>query len=55
LPEAVPAQAGGVCELKLVVVRTPEHICIWNELMIEGHPQGAGPLVGRQLRYLIGS
>ena len=23
--------------------------------MINDHPQGAGPLVGRQLRYLIGS
>lgn len=23
--------------------------------MLEEHPQGAGPLVGRQLRYLIGS
>jgi len=28
---------------------------IWNELMIREHPQGAGPLVGRQVRYLIGS
>jgi hypothetical protein len=55
LPEAVPAKAGAVRDLKLVVVRTPEQMRIWNELMIEGHPQGAGPLVGRQLRYLIGS
>jgi hypothetical protein len=28
---------------------------IWNELPIREHPRGAGPLVGRQLRYLIGS
>ena len=28
---------------------------IWNELMIREHPQGSGPLVGRQVRYLIGS
>jgi Druantia protein DruA/Transposase DNA-binding len=28
---------------------------IWNELMIQDHPRGAGPLVGRQLRYLIQS
>lgn len=55
LPEAVPAKAGAVRGLKLVVVSTVEQMCIWNELMIEGHPQGAGPLVGRQLRYLIGS
>jgi hypothetical protein len=36
-------------------VNTPEQMQIWNELMIGEHPQGAGPLVGRQLRYLIGS
>ena len=28
---------------------------IWNELMIQDHPRGAGPLVGRQLRYLVQS
>ena len=28
---------------------------VWNELMIREHPQGAGPLVGAQMRYLIGS
>ena len=28
---------------------------VWNELMIREHPQGAGPLVGAQTRYLIGS
>ena len=55
LPVGVPAQAGEVCGLELVIVKTTEQISIWNELMIEGHPQGAGPLVGRQLRYLIGS
>jgi hypothetical protein len=27
----------------------------WNELMLGEHPCGAGPLVGAQLRYLIGS
>jgi hypothetical protein len=41
--------------LSLVLVRDEEHMRIWNELMIAEHPQGAGPLVGRQLRYLIGS
>lgn len=55
VPVGVPAQAGEVCGLELVIVNTTEQISIWNELMIEGHPQGAGPLVGRQLRYLIGS
>ena len=55
LPVEVPAQARDVWGLTLVAVRTDEHMRIWNELMIEEHPQGAGPFVGRQLRYLIGS
>jgi hypothetical protein len=54
-PHGVPAQAGDVWGLNLVVVRSEEQMRIWNELMIREHPQGAGPLVGRQLRYLIGS
>ena len=28
---------------------------LWNEMMLCEHPQGAGPLVGAQMRYLIGS
>ncbi len=28
---------------------------VWNALFLDEHPRGAGPLVGRQLRYLIGS
>ena len=28
---------------------------IWNEMMIREHPRGHGPLVGRQVRYLIES
>ncbi len=55
LPVEVPARAGEVRGLELVVVSTPEQMQIWNELMIDDHPQGAGPLVGRQLRYLIAS
>lgn len=54
-PKNVPAQVGDVWGLSLVLVRNDEQMRIWNELMIEDHPQGAGPLVGRQLRYLIGS
>lgn len=50
----VPAQAGRVQGLKLVVVDTPQLMQVWNQLMQE-HPHGAGPLVGRQLRYLISS
>jgi hypothetical protein len=54
-PTKVPGQAGEVNALCLVQVRTEEQMRIWNELMIREHPQGAGPLVGRQLRYLVGS
>ena len=38
-----------------MLVQTSEELRIWNELMIAEHPLGAGPLVGRQLRYLIDS
>jgi hypothetical protein len=54
-PVEVPSKAGEVQGLELVLVNTSEQMRIWNELMIEEHPQGAGPLVGRQLRYLIDS
>jgi hypothetical protein len=53
--EGVPATAGEVCSLALVLVETEEQLRIWNELFESEHPRGAGPLVGRQLRYLIGS
>jgi hypothetical protein len=55
LPTAVPDQAGLVRGLELILVSTSEQMRIWNELMINDHPQGPGPLVGRQLRYLISS
>ena len=55
LPVGVPAKAGLVSKLRLVRVVNEEQMRIWNELMIREHPQGAGILVGRQLRYLIGS
>jgi hypothetical protein len=54
-PVDVPGEACDVRGLTLEVVRTPGQMRIWNEMMIGEHPQGAGPLVGRQLRYLIGS
>jgi hypothetical protein len=53
--QGVPEEVGEVMGLKLVLVETEEQMRIWNELMIQEHPQGAGPLVGRQLRYLVGS
>jgi hypothetical protein len=55
LPAGVPAQVGDVCGLALILVSSEAHMRIWNEMMIREHPRGHGPLVGRQVRYLIGS
>lgn len=54
-PEGVPALAGQIQDLQLVLVESDGDLLVWNELMAAEHPLGAGPLVGRQLRYLIGS
>jgi len=54
-PTGVPAQAGEVRGLALVLVSTEPHMRLWNEMMIREHPRGHGPLVGRQVRYLIDS
>ena len=54
-PTGVPAKAGEVRGLELIRVNSEEHMRIWNEMMIREHPRGHGPLVGRQMRYLIGS
>ena len=54
-PLDVPDQVGDVQGLKITLVESTEHVRIWNEMMFREHPQGAGPLVGRQLRYLINS
>lgn len=53
-PHQVPVSAEDISELRLVLVGS-EEISIWNEIMIQDHPRGAGPLVGRQIRYLIQS
>jgi hypothetical protein len=55
VPTAVPAAAGDVQGLRLELVTTATELRLWNELMAREHPRGAGPLVGRQVRYLIGS
>ncbi|MFO8059562.1 MAG: DUF4338 domain-containing protein, partial [Bacillota bacterium] len=55
LPEGVPGAVGEVRNLELVVVQTEEQMRIWNELFTSEHPWGAGPLVGRQIRYLVRS
>jgi hypothetical protein len=54
-PEAVPADVGEVQGLRLELVTTTAQRRVWTELMCREHPRGAGPLVGRQLRYLLGS
>jgi hypothetical protein len=54
-PTRVPEKAGEVCGLELIQVSSEEQMRIWNEMMIREHPRGHGPLVGRQIRYLVGS
>ena len=54
-PTGVPDQAGDVRGLALILVTTDAQMRIWNEMMIREHPRGHGPLVGRQVRYLIDS
>lgn len=54
-PEEVPEKVGEVRGLELVLVENEEQMRVWNSLLLDEHPRGAGPLVGRQLRYLIGS
>jgi len=51
----VPVQAGDVRGLSLIKVVDLDQMRLWNEMMLCEHPQGAGPLVGAQMRYLIGS
>lgn len=54
-PVRVPKELQELLGLRLVEVADPEHRQIWNELMITEHPLGDCRLVGRQLRYLVGS
>ena len=54
-PVDVPALVGDIRGLCLVKVDCLDLMRIWNEMMIREHPQGGGPLVGCQLRYLIKS
>lgn len=56
-PTAVPEEPGEIGDLRIVLVRAKDkgRMGIWNELMAREHPQGGRRLVGRQLRYLVGS
>ena len=51
----VPGEVGELHELALVRVDSDEQRLVWNTLMAHEHPRGAGPFVGHQLRYLVGS
>lgn len=53
----VPSKAGQVKGLHLHPIedhKDPLHQ-VWNDLIIDEHPCGAAPLVGGQVRYLVGS
>src|ERR1700736_1801256 len=54
-PRDVPEQAGDVRGLTLIKVDSLAQMRVWNEILLCDHPQGAGPLVGAQMRYLIDS
>lgn len=54
-PIGVPAKAEEVSGLELILVDSEEHMRLWNEMMIREHPRSHGPLVGRQIRYLVSS
>jgi len=51
----VPTRVEDVEGLELMLVTTLEQMRTWNQMMMDEHPQKAGSLAGRQLRYLIGS
>lgn len=53
LAEGVPERVEQVRGLELVLVDSERLMRVWNSLLLDEHPRGAGPLVGRQLRYLI--
>jgi hypothetical protein len=53
LPQDVPKQVDQIGALELVRVDGEELMRVWNSLLMDEHPRGAGPLVGCQLRYVI--
>jgi len=54
-PKAVPDVLQEIRGLRLVEVTDPEHLAIWNELMLGEHPLRDCQLMGRLARYLIAS
>lgn len=55
VPQDVPNDVRDLRGLQLLIVETEEQMRVWNQMFHDEHPQGEGPLVGRQLRYLIAS
>jgi len=57
LPELtnIPNEVNQLLNLILVLVETEGQMRLWNEMMENDHPRGAGLLVGRQIRYLVQS
>jgi len=51
----IPGEISQLQGLVLTLITTQQQSCIWNEMMASNHPRKAGPLVGRQLRYLVES
>ena len=56
-PREVPERVEQIEGVELIEVKSgdDEHLRIWNELMLDEHPLHDCRLVGRQLRYLVGS
>lgn len=56
-PQGVPEEAGEIQRLRLIEVGPDDDGAMrtWNELIAGEHPQGERALVGRQLKYLVGS
>ena len=55
--DAVPGRVDQIQGLRLHLISGAEDPLhpLWNDLIVEQHPCGDAPLVGAQLRYLIGS
>ena len=51
----VPGEVGALRDLALMRVDTDAQRRVWNTLIAHEHPRGAGPFVGHQVRYLVGS
>ncbi len=57
IPQGMPANVAQIKDLTLIEVDAgnDELLRIWNELILSEHPLRDARLVGRQLRYLVGS